>query len=201
MKTIKCFRFVNQDMTSNHDNRTKWKLKEWLKVTGMIKPCENGLHACKTPTQSIDNVYGSKWFMAEARGKIVEEGSKFAASEMRLIKEIPFEVLTRFALWCAKDCLKYYTAKYPDDSRVADCIRITEDFLDGKATIDAVRAAYAAARAAARAAADAADAADAYAAYAAARAAAYADAYAAARAAARKRQAQELNRLIKEYMK
>jgi Immunity protein Imm5 len=81
--------------------------------------------------------------------------------------------------WCV---LPIYQAKYPNDTRVEDCLKAIKDFYDGNITIDelkAKRSTYAAdAAAAAYAAVDAADAA-----YAAAYAA-YAAAYAAANAAA-----------------
>jgi len=124
-------RFVKDDLTSENGEMS-WKIGEWNKVSGKIVCCTNGLHAALTPRDSIRNVYGQRWFISEARGKIVKQDSKFAASEMRIVKEIPNIVLQRFAIWCAKDCLKYYEKKYPKDKRVSDCIQTTEDYLDGK---------------------------------------------------------------------
>ena len=81
---------------------------------------------------------------------------------------------------CAELVLPIYEKKYPDDKRVRNCIEVTREWANGKATIEEVRqarrAAYAAADAAYAAAAAAA-------AYAAADAAAAAAAYAAAAAA------------------
>jgi hypothetical protein len=89
-----------------------------------------------------------------------------------------------FALHCAKQVLPIFENKYPNDSRVRDCIDAAERYLNGNETLENLkvfRASASAAAAAADAAYAAAYAADAYAADAAAAAAddAYAAAYAA----------------------
>ena len=218
-----CYRFVNENMTSNYDGETEWKLGEWKKVEGKLKCCSNGLHASLTPLQSLNNVYGSRWFIAEYRGKIVKEDNKFCASEMKLIKEIPIIVVKRFALFCAKDCLKYYEKEYPNDNRIAECIKTTEDYLDGKATIDEQSVAESAAQSAAessesawsavwsaRSVRSAESAVSAESASSAAWSAVWSAAWTAVwsarsvrsvRSAAKKRQEKELKRLIKEHAK
>ena len=128
---IKCYRFVRDDLSSEN-GELSWKIGEWNKVSDKIVCCSNGLHAASAPRDSISNVYGQRWFISEARGEIVKQDNKFAASEMRLVKEIPNVVLVRFAIWCAKDSLKYYEKKYPKDTRASDCIGAAEDYLDGK---------------------------------------------------------------------
>ena len=220
MKPTTCYRFVNEDMTSKQDEKTKWKIGEWNKINGKIECCKNGFHASLTPLQSLNNVYGNKWFIAEFRGKTDKQTDKFCASEMKLTKEIPIEVLKRFAIWCAKDCLINFEKEYPNDKRPVEAIQAAEDYLDGKIDIkelnNKVSAAWAAAWAAARAdaawvaagAAEAAADAAAWAAGAARAARAAADAAwvaagaaEAAGAAARKRQNKELLKLIKEATK
>ena len=149
--TIKCYRFVRDDLTSEN-GELSWKIGEWNKVNGKIVCCSNGLHAALTPRDSIRNVYGQRWFISEARGEIDKQDNKFATSEMRIVKEIPKIVLQRFAIWCANDSLKYYERKYPKDTRASDCIQAAEDYLDGKIKIDELikkqQAAYDAASAA-----------------------------------------------------
>ncbi len=134
-KRIKCYRFVGDDLTSEN-GELSWKIGEWNKVNGEIVCCTSGLHAALTPRDSISNVYGQRWFIAEARGEIVRQDNKFASSEMRIVEEIPMIVLQRFAIWCAKDSLKYYEKKYPKDTRASDCIKAAEDYLDGKIKIE-----------------------------------------------------------------
>jgi hypothetical protein len=135
---------------------------------------------------------------------------------MRLVREIATtddRLLRLFAVACARDVLHLFEDKYPNDSRVRDCIDVAERFANGDATAQEIAAAWDAARAAvgdaaraaawdaagaaARAAARAADwdaarAAAWDAARAAARAAAWAAAWDAARAARAARAAQSL---------
>ena len=92
METIKCYRFVKDDLSSENGQMT-WEIGEWNKVSGKITCCSNGLHASLTPRDSMRNVYGQRWFISEARGEIDKLDSKFAAREMRIIQEIPTEVL------------------------------------------------------------------------------------------------------------
>ncbi|MGB7969605.1 MAG: putative immunity protein [Methanobacterium sp.] len=132
---IKCYRFVQDDLSSEN-GELSWKIGEWNKVSGKIVCCSNGLHASLTPRDSISNVYGQRWFISEARGDIVKQDNKFAASEMMIVEEIPKIVLQRFAIWCAQDSLKYYEKKYPKDNRANNCIQALEDYLNGKITID-----------------------------------------------------------------
>ena len=135
MEIIKCYRFVEDDLTSKNGEMS-WIIGEWKKVSGKIVCCSNGLHAALTPRDSLRNVYGQRWFISEARGEIVNQDNKFAASEMRIVKEIPKIILQRFSIWCATDCLKYYEKKYPNDMRVSDCIQTARDYLDGKIKVD-----------------------------------------------------------------
>ena len=73
MKTKKIigYKFIREDMKSKEGNCI-WKLGEW-KHKDEIKLCEKGLHACRTPLQSLEYVYGDKWFIVEAKGKIEEK--------------------------------------------------------------------------------------------------------------------------------
>ena len=153
MKTIEGYKFIQKDMKSQNGNH-KWKLGKWYKED-KIKLCELGFHACIKPLESLAYIYGDKWFLVEARGKIIKEkGDKFVASEMRLVREIPLDkVVKRFALWCSKQYLKNYEKEYPQDFRVSDCIKATEDYLDNKISLDELSIARSAAGSAARSAA------------------------------------------------
>jgi len=209
--TIKCYRWVKDDMTSENDSKTLWKVGEWKKIEGKIKICEKGLHACKNPYDSMKNIYGNRWFLAESKGNIIEKGDKFVASEMRLIKELPNIIWKRFALFCAKECEKNYQKEYQNDKRVSDCNKATEDYLDGKIKIEELEkarsAAWSAVRSAVRSAARSAAFAAWSAAWSAVRSAAWSAACAAESAASaasaenaiEERQKKELNRLVELY--
>ena len=137
METIKGYKFIQSDMKSKNGNHT-WELGKWYKLDkDKIKLCEYGFHACLEPLQSLNFVYGDRFFIVEARGKIIENEDKFVASEMRLVKELPTsQIFKRFAIFCAKQCLPNYEKKYPNDSRINDRIKAAEDYLDGKITLD-----------------------------------------------------------------
>lgn len=131
METIQCYRFVEDDQTSVNGDMS-WKVGEWNEVSGPIVCCSSGLHASLTPRDSLRNVYGQRWFVAEAKGEISHQGNKFAASEMRLVEEIPVTVLRRFATRCVKDGLDYIEQRKPLDARLYQCIEVTQRYLDGE---------------------------------------------------------------------
>lgn len=129
-KTIECYRFVEPDLTSANGDVT-WRIGEWNRTTGPVRCCANGLHAAPTPRDSLRNVYGRRWFLAEARGELSCQSHKFAASEMRLVEEIPAAVLRRFAVRCAQDALDHLERRHPVDARVRQCLQAADGFLDG----------------------------------------------------------------------
>lgn len=130
MSSIECYRFVEDDLTSANGD-VSWRIGEWNEVSGTVACCSHGLHASPTPRDSVRNVYGQRWFISEARGEISHQDTKFAASEMRLVEEIPPAVLRRFAVSCAKRGFDYLENRHPMDARILQCIRATENFLDG----------------------------------------------------------------------
>jgi hypothetical protein len=202
MKTtiITGYKFIEENMKSRNGNKT-WEVGKWYKHEGKIKLCESGFHACLKPLEALkDYCYGEKFFIIEARGKIIKKkDDKFVASEMRLVKEINKEyVFRRFTLFCAKSCLENYNKEYPNDNRISECIRISELYLDGKSTLEELSAAWSAAWSAAESAAwSAAESA----ARSAARSAAWSAARSAAWSAARSAADKLLIKMIKEYLK
>lgn len=115
-ETITCYRFVTDDLKSQNGDE-QWTIGEWKKANGELELCKTGLHACKTPYQSLNYVYGNRWFKAEARGRILEGDDKFCSSEMRLVKEIPITVIHQWAIDCAYRVLPIYEQEYPNDMR------------------------------------------------------------------------------------
>jgi hypothetical protein len=130
MDTVKCYRFVRDDLTS-HRGQVSWTIGEWTRVGGNIACDSNGLHASASPRDSLANVYGRRWFVSEARGEISRGDNKFAAADMRLVAEIPEIVLRRFAVWCAEDCLASFEGKHPENDLLVDCIKAADAYLDG----------------------------------------------------------------------
>ena len=129
MRTFKCYRFVESNLKSSNGN-IQWTVGDWVKHTGPLSLCESGLHACKEPLDSLNNVYGDRWFQVEARGNIVEGDDKFCASEMRLVREIPLAVIRRHALDFAERVYGIWVKEYPEDLRVRVSLDATRAYLD-----------------------------------------------------------------------
>jgi len=129
MKTIKGYKFLtSQNKSYNGDQ--KWKKGVWVNHKGELELCESGLHASRTPLQSLQYVYGDNWWIVGARGKFKEDkNDKFVCSEMRIIKRLPVKkILVKFAILCAKRCLKNYEKEYPNDNRPRKSIEAAERY-------------------------------------------------------------------------
>ena len=187
------YRFVTDDLKSKN-GEVQWEIGKWQKHDGELKLCKSGFHASKEPLYSLNYVFGSRWFICEARGKILEDDDKFCAEEMRLLREIPDlkRLMVRFAVDCAKRCLPRFEKVFPEDERPREAIEAAEVWFKNP-TEENRRAAESAAESAAWSAAG-------LAAESAARSAAWSAGAAAGSAglAERKWQRKHLNKLIKE---
>ena len=141
-KTIKGFKFIKEDMHSKNGDH-KWEVGEWCSCPKEgIKLCEHGFHACKKPYEALEFIYGDKFFLVEARGKIIsstksDSDKKFVASKMRLVKELPLkEISVKYACASARLCLKNYEKLYPNDKRPHEAIQAAEDYMGKKITLD-----------------------------------------------------------------
>jgi len=128
---VRGYRFVKDDLKSEHDNNVQWRIGKWKKLDNNkpLKLCENGFHASKQPLDSLSYVFGSRWFICEAKGEILYDSDKFCAREMRLTKEIPISVIKRFALECAKHVLPIFEKQYPEDKRPREVILAVDVYL------------------------------------------------------------------------
>ena len=135
MKTIKGYKFIKSDMKSKNGNHT-WELGKWYKHEGEIKMYEYGFHACKKPHEAMTFIYGDRFFMVEARGKIIsskEGDARFVSSKMRLVKELPLkEISVKYACASARMCLKNFQKQFPDDKRPEEAIQAAEDYMNKK---------------------------------------------------------------------
>ena len=143
------YKFVKENLKSGHGD-IQWVLGEWQKCEGKSSLCETGLHASQKPLDSLNYIFGTRWFECEARGKILKDSDKFCASEMRLLQEIPKKVLIQFAIDCAKKTLPVFEREYPNDKRPRKVIKAAELYLKNPnaLTCDAARTAYDASEAA-----------------------------------------------------
>ena len=152
-RIIRGYKFLQQDLTSRNDPKhVKWVVKEWRKHSGPLEMCQAGFHASETPLDSLNYVYGDRWFKIEAKGKLLKDSGKFVAEQMRLVKELPTKLITvRFAVACARHTLDKFEVKYPEDKRPREALDAAEAWV--KDPSEANRsAAWSAARSAASAA-------------------------------------------------
>ena len=152
-KTTLGYKFITSAMKSYNGNQT-WELGKWYKHDGKLELCESGFHACEKPLDSLEYVYGDRWFMVEARGDMLKGDDKFVAQEMRLVKEIDIKsVAVRFAMYAAQSCLENYEKRYPNDKRPRAAIEAAEKYIDNptEENQSAASAAQSAARSAAKA--------------------------------------------------
>ena len=142
------YKFVRENLKSEHGD-IQWAPGEWQKCEGELSLCKNGLHASQKPLDSLDYTFGTRWFECEARG-ILKGSDKFCASEMRLLQEIPKEVLIQFAIDCAKKVLLVFEKEYPNNKQLRKVVKAAELYLKNPnaLTCDAARTAYTASKAA-----------------------------------------------------
>ena len=125
------FKFVQSDLRSKNGHEAPWVVGEWRKHEGALAMCGQGFHYCKDALDSLEYVYGDRWFMVEVRGEEQTEGNKTVACEMRLVREIPMKaVAVRFALACAGMVLDKFESKYPDDDRPRKAMEAAKAWLD-----------------------------------------------------------------------
>ena len=135
------YKFIKSDMMSEN-GKFKWKLGLWKVHKGEISLCNSGYHACKEPLDSLEYVYGARWFIVEAKGKIIHGEDKFVAMKMRIIKEIPVkDVVVGFAIACARRSLKYWNKKFPDDDKTLKAIETVKKYMKGEIPLDDLNAA------------------------------------------------------------
>jgi hypothetical protein len=159
---MKGYRFVTKNLTSQH-GKVKWDIGKWNKLgnDAPLKLCQNGFHASQKPLDSLNYDFGTRWFICEARGRILKGIDKFCAREMRLVKETPPKVIKQFAIDCAYRVLPIFEKQRTNDTRPRLALEVAQNYLDkhNEANAQGLAAAEAAARAAAwdaRAAGDAA---------------------------------------------
>lgn len=151
------YRFVTDNLKSEHGD-TQWVIGKWQKCKGELSLCKCGFHASQKPADSLNFIFGTRWFICEAKGEILKDTDKFCASEMRLLKEIPNKIIQQFTIDCAWRVLHIFEGKYPDDKRPRQALEAARAYLqnlceENRLTLNAARdAAWAAARDAARAA-------------------------------------------------
>ena len=209
MKTITAYKFVKEDMKSKNGDQ-KWEVGKWYKHEGELSICSSGFHACESPLSSLEYVYGDRWFVVEARGKIIRDGNKFVASEMRLVRELDVKkILVPFSYLCARRTLENFEKIFPKDDRPRKAIEAAEAYAKcpcekhRSAALSVESAAWSAARSAesaVRSAMSAASAKTSYAAWSAAWSAAL-SADSAAWSAERKWQEEQLLKLVKKSLK
>jgi len=120
---IRGFTFTNDDMEKEGHI---WLLGQWNRA----RDKNNKFRASMDPLDSFNYIRdNTRWFECEARGSIEYFMGHFLASEMRLIREIPKIIGTRFAIECCRHTLPVFEEKYPGDKRPREMIKASEKLL------------------------------------------------------------------------
>jgi hypothetical protein len=156
------FKVLNEKGRAYHGGNGAWSLPngkagKWMPTITNLMPCARGYHLCRGP--QVLAWLGSRLFIAEARGTVVEAVDKIVVASARLVSECEHwdeRTARLFAADCAEAVLHIYEQHQPSDSRPRDAIEVVRRYARGEAThfeLTAARdaaAAAAAARAAAR---------------------------------------------------
>ena len=120
------------DKNKSSSGNISWKKGIWQKHTGKLELCQSGFHASRSPLQSLEYIYGDNWWVVEARGRIKEQkDDKFTCSEMRIIKRLPVKkILVKFAIKCARRCLKNFEIYNSKDKRPRKAIEAAERYIE-----------------------------------------------------------------------
>jgi hypothetical protein len=138
-----------------HGGTGKWPLPRgkrpgaWLRVTGPLVPCKNGLHVC-TIRQALESWSGPAMWVVETRGESIDRGSNIVVREARLLSRVEEwndRTLRLFSADCAALALN---RTHVTDGRPWSAVECARRFADGAATKDELAAAKNAAWADAR---------------------------------------------------
>ena len=132
MKKTIGYKFLIDSMESSKGDCGTWELGVWKEHGNKLKMCDSGFHASPTCLDSLEYAYGNRWFIVEAKGRILHNKDKFVASRMRIVREIPNlkRIMVMFSILCAKRCLKRFEDKFPDDKRPRQAIEAAQAWLD-----------------------------------------------------------------------
>ena len=130
---------------------------KWVKATGKLIACQNGIHACTM--EQAPAWLQAECYVIELAGEIEDSGDKLVARKGRLLYRVETwnEKNARlFAADCAEHLLPLFEAKHSNDERPRAAIEAARAYARGEATATELAAAGDAAGDAARAAAGAA---------------------------------------------
>lgn len=162
----KLYKVLGEDGSVVHGGRGQWPLPvngkpgKWLKVSGALVPCHNGLHLCRR--KDLISWLWSDIYEAEVDGPILydEEHHKIVVGKARLLRRIKSwtpRVARLFAADCAERALRRERRAGYNPPKVSwRAIEAARKYARGKADLEDLRYASDAARSAANSAVDAA---------------------------------------------
>ena len=115
---MKGYKALNMDMSSTYGD-ISYEIGKKYTITGELTMCENGFHFCKC-LEDIENYYEivrSKIFEVEADGEIIDEGTKFCAESIMLMRELSKEEIHQYFMDNREHILEKY---YPCRKALAD---------------------------------------------------------------------------------
>ena len=158
---MKLYKVLNKDGSCANGGVGKWPLPhdgrpgDWLEVTGVLVPCENGLHLCR-PKDLVRWLSTIALYEAEHTGDYIDvdglNGNRVCQRARLLWRVDTWNEHTGrlFACDCAEHVVPIYESYTPGDQRPRQAVTVARRFANGEASIAELAAAGTAARAAAR---------------------------------------------------
>ena len=113
---MKGYKALNMGMSSAYGDMN-YEIGKKYTIIGKLQMCKNGFHFCKY-LEDIENHYPitkSRIFEVEADGEIIDEGTKFCAESITLIRELSKEEIHQYFInnkecileknWCCRKAL------------------------------------------------------------------------------------------------
>src|SRR3990167_9839814 len=141
---MKRWKFLRTRFKSDNGDK-KWTLGKWYAHGGELELCKSGFHCSKGIYQAFSYVQGEYLAEVEVKGKHLSDTDKEVWEKMRVIMIWKWKKKDSvlFSIFAARQVLKIYEDKYPNDDRPRKAIEAAEKYSKSptKKNAEAARAA------------------------------------------------------------
>jgi hypothetical protein len=130
------YKVLDKDRKPFHGGKGIWpEPGQWLRVEGVLAPCENGIHICRP--DNLLSWIGPEIWTVEYRGEHISRSDKVVVREARLTQKITAwteKMQLRFLCACAYHCLPVLEAHCSYEYRLRRALEGVRLFLQDKLT-------------------------------------------------------------------